>query len=94
MTGSLAPESRLTLPDRDAGQTGDVMLATKSVCQRYQPQHAGRAQLVGPAFQREAYAIALVPESPLAEQFNRALLALRENGRYDQICCIWSGEAR
>ena len=59
-----------------------------------QTRGAGRAQIVGRVFQREAYGIALAPESPLAEQFNRALLALRENGRYDQIYRKWFGEVR
>jgi len=59
-----------------------------------QTKAAGKARLVGRVFQREAYGIALAQGSPLAEQFNRALLALRESGTYDAIRSKWFGVAQ
>ncbi len=52
---------------------------------------AGKARLVGRVFQRESYGIALAQGSVLAEEFNRALLALRENGTYESIRLKWFG---
>ncbi len=59
-----------------------------------QTRGAGKAQLVGRVFQRESYGIALAQGSPLAEQFNRALLALRESGTYEEIRTKWFGAER
>lgn len=58
--------------------------------------HAGRdyASLAGPVFLRENYGIAFTTGSPLVEDANQALLALRENGTYDQIYRKWFGAPR
>lgn len=58
--------------------------------------HAGRdyASLAGPVFLRENYGIAFTTGSPLVEDANQALLALRENGTYEQIYRKWFGAPR
>lgn len=56
-------------------------------------QGRGKAELVGPVFLRESYAIALPSGSPLAESLNQSLLKLRENGAYEAIRFKWFGPA-
>ncbi|MDK3017717.1 transporter substrate-binding domain-containing protein [Pseudodonghicola flavimaris] len=58
--------------------------------------HAGRdfGSLAGPVFLRENYGIAFTSGSPLVEDANQALLALRENGTYEQIYRKWFGAMR
>ncbi len=58
--------------------------------------NAGRevAQLAGPVFLRENYGIAFPTGSPLVEEVNQALLALREDGTYDRIYREWFGQRR
>lgn len=51
----------------------------------------GTAELVGPVFLRENYAIALPSGSALAEPLNQSLLRLRENGTYEAIRLKWFG---
>lgn len=45
----------------------------------------GEGRLVDRVFRRENYGIALPSGSPLTEEINHALLALRESGAHDQI---------
>ncbi len=47
--------------------------------------------LAGSVFLRENYGIAFPTGSPLVEDVNQALLALRENGTYDTIYREWFG---
>jgi polar amino acid transport system substrate-binding protein len=51
----------------------------------------GRVQVVGVAFHKEDYGIVFPPDSPLRRQVNSILLALREDGTYDQIYEKWFG---
>jgi polar amino acid transport system substrate-binding protein len=51
----------------------------------------GRVKLVGPEFDRGQIAIAMQLDSPLRKKVNRALVALRENGTYQQIYDKWFG---
>jgi polar amino acid transport system substrate-binding protein len=51
----------------------------------------GRVQVVGAAFHKEDYGIVFPPDSPLRKQVNSILLALREDGTYDQIYGKWFG---
>jgi len=51
----------------------------------------GKAELVGPVFLKENYAIAVPTGSPLAEAINQSLLRLRENGTYESIRQKWFG---
>lgn len=62
----------------------------------YYATHEGRevASLTGPVFLRENYGIAFPTDSPLVEEVNQALLALREDGSYDQIYRKWFGVRR
>jgi polar amino acid transport system substrate-binding protein len=52
----------------------------------------GLAQVVGGVFHKEDYGIIFPTDSPLRKQVNEALLALRENGRYQQIYDEWFGK--
>lgn len=62
----------------------------------YYATHEGRnlASLAGPVFLRENYGIAFPTGSPLVEDVNQALLALREDGTYDEIYRKWFGVRR
>jgi polar amino acid transport system substrate-binding protein len=51
----------------------------------------GRVRVVGPEFERGQVAIAMQLDSPLRKKINRALVALRENGTYQQIYDKWFG---
>ena len=59
----------------------------------YYATHAGRstAAMVGPVFLRENYGIVFPTGSPLVEDVNQALLALREDGTYEAIYRKWFG---
>ncbi len=66
----------------------------------YYAMQAGRApvRLIGPAFNRQGYGILFPANDPRRKRVNRALLGLREDGRYDAIHSRWfgseSGEAQ
>ncbi|NVO57683.1 transporter substrate-binding domain-containing protein [Rhodobacteraceae bacterium B1Z28] len=59
----------------------------------YFTAHEGRriATMTGGIFLRENYGIAFPTGSPLVEDVNQALLALREDGTYDEIYRKWFG---
>ncbi|WP_424831704.1 transporter substrate-binding domain-containing protein [Ruegeria sp.] len=59
----------------------------------YFAAHDGRriATMTGGIFLRENYGIAFPTGSPLVEEVNQALLALREDGTYDEIYRKWFG---
>jgi polar amino acid transport system substrate-binding protein len=59
----------------------------------YYAQHdgKGRVALVGPTFRKEDYGIVLPPDSTLRHDINRALLAMREDGTYQDIYDRWFG---
>lgn len=59
----------------------------------YYASHEGRrtASMTGGVFMRENYGIAFPTGSPLVEDVNQALLALREDGTYDEIYRKWFG---
>lgn len=52
---------------------------------------SGRVEVLGSIFNAEDYGIALPNNSPLRENINRALLALKEDGSYDRITLFWFG---
>lgn len=51
----------------------------------------GSASMIGNVFLRENYGMVLPSGSVMAEPINRALLKLRENGRYDALLRKWFG---
>lgn len=59
----------------------------------YFASHEGRriATMTGGVFLRENYGIVFPTGSPLVEDVNQALLALREDGTYDEIYSKWFG---
>ncbi len=59
----------------------------------YFAAHEGRriATMTGGIFLRENYGIVFPTGSPLVEEVNQALLALREDGTYDEIYRKWFG---
>ncbi len=54
----------------------------------------GRVVMAGPVFKPESYGIAFPLNSPLREDVNRALLRVRESGRYQEIYDRWFGRER
>ena len=60
---------------------------------QYLAEHGDKGQMrvIGPVFHAQSYGIALPPESPLREAVNRALLELKERGRYAEIHDLWFG---
>lgn len=59
----------------------------------YYATHEGQrvATMAGPVFLRENYGIVFPTGSPLVEEVNQALLALREDGTYEAIYRKWFG---
>ncbi|WP_146347806.1 transporter substrate-binding domain-containing protein [Phaeobacter marinintestinus] len=59
----------------------------------YYTSHEGKTigTIAGPAFLQENYGIVFPTGSPLLEDVNQALLALREDGTYDAIYRKWFG---
>jgi polar amino acid transport system substrate-binding protein len=51
----------------------------------------GRVQMVGTPFRKEDYGIVFPRNAPLRKQVNVALLALREDGTYQQLYDKWFG---
>ncbi len=78
----------------EAGDTDAVVFDAPILS--YYAAREGRdvASLAGPIFLRENYGIVFPTGSPLVEDANRALLALREDGTYDQIYRRWFGNRR
>jgi hypothetical protein len=62
----------------------------------YYATHDGKglAQVVGGVFHKEDYGIVFPTDSPLRKQVNEALLALRENGRYQRFTMSGSATTR
>jgi polar amino acid transport system substrate-binding protein len=54
---------------------------------------SGRVRLIGSVLWPEKYGIALAPASPLREDIDRALLRIREDGRYDELYRKWFGKS-
>jgi polar amino acid transport system substrate-binding protein len=64
----------------------DAIVHDAPVMDHYASQRGrGQVQLVGAVFREEKYGIALQDGSPLRERVDRALLTLRESGRYEAI---------
>jgi polar amino acid transport system substrate-binding protein len=55
------------------------------------PVRKGIVKVVGPEFDVAPIAFGFQLDSPLRRQVNQALLALRENGTYQQIYDKWFG---
>ncbi len=69
----------------EAGEL-DAVVFDGPILAWYTTQNGSRSGRILPrVFKRENYGIALPSGSPLTEDINRALLALRESGRYDQL---------
>jgi polar amino acid transport system substrate-binding protein len=63
----------------------DAVVFDGPILAYYLLQHPRAGRLLPNVFKPENYGIALPTGSPLTEDINRALLALRESGRYDEI---------
>lgn len=73
------------LADFESGEVEAVVFDGPILAWYLQTQGRGKGRLVERVFKRENYGIALPTGSPLTEEFNRALLSLRENGSHDSI---------
>lgn len=77
-----------------AFETGEVeAVVFDAPILNYYATHEGRdiAAMAGPVFLRENYGIAFPSGSDLVEEVNQALLAIRENGTYDDLYRQWFG---
>ena len=63
-----------------------------SIAINYEASKSDDLIVTGPSFNQHYLAFALPPGSPLKEPVNRAILELRENGRYSTIWKRWFGE--
>jgi polar amino acid transport system substrate-binding protein len=76
----------------DALQKGDVdAVVFDAPVLLYYAAHDGKGQVqvVGSLFRKEDYGIVVPPNSPLRKPIDAALLALKENGTYEQIYDHW-----
>ena len=79
------------LADFEAGKIEAVVFDAPILS--YYASHGGldKASMAGSVFLRENYGMIFPTGSPLVEEVNQALLALRENGSYDTIYRKWFG---
>ncbi len=56
-------------------------------------QGKGQVEMAGPVFKPESYGIAFPLDSPLRENVNRALLRIKESGRFTEIYERWFGQS-
>jgi len=79
------------LADFEAGKIEAVVFDAPILS--YYASHGGldKASMAGSVFLRENYGIIFPTGSPLVEEVNQALLALREDGTYDTIYRKWFG---
>ncbi|WP_120500397.1 transporter substrate-binding domain-containing protein [Roseovarius sp. EL26] len=77
----------------ESGEIEAVVFDAPILAYYVKSKGAGKAQLAGPVFLRENYGIALPSGSPLAEEINKALLYLREDGTYAEIQQNWFGHS-
>lgn len=74
--------------------TVDAILFDAAPLMRYAAEDGNNTvMIVGPLIERQAYGIAFPEGSELRESVNRALLELRESGRYDRIRAKWFGSS-
>lgn len=70
----------------------DAVVYDAPVLQYYaNTEGKGRVSVVGSLFERQDYGIALPTNSPNREQIDRALLAIFEDGFYDDLYRKWFG---
>ena len=77
----------------EEGQLDAVVFDAPILAYYVKSKSGGQAQLAGPVFLREDYGIALPSGSPLAEEINKALLSLREDGTYAELRQNWFGHS-
>ena len=78
-------------------ETGDIeAVVFDAPVLSYYVEHDGKdvASMAGSVFLRENYGMIFPTGSPLVEEVNQALLALREDGSYDAIYRKWFGAKR
>ena len=73
------------LTDFENGEIDAVVFDGPILAWYLQSRSKESGRLVERVFKRENYGIALPTGSPLTEDINRALLALRENGTTDEL---------
>ncbi|GIX08212.1 MAG: ABC transporter substrate-binding protein [Candidatus Poribacteria bacterium] len=74
-----------------AGSADAVVFDAPALMYYAHGEGAGRVVLAGPLFDVQYYGIAVPAGSPLREAVNRALLEVRETGRYEEIYRRWFG---
>jgi polar amino acid transport system substrate-binding protein len=79
--------------DLEAGQL-DAIVFDAPILSYYSNANAEPVtRLLPRIYRRESYGIALPPNSDLAEQINRTLLRLREDGTYGELVTTWFGNS-
>lgn len=72
--------------------TVDAVVYDAPVLRYYESREgSSRVKVVGTIFNPEDYGIALADDSPLRENINRAILALKEDGTYQRLYLYWFG---
>ncbi|MEM7117346.1 MAG: transporter substrate-binding domain-containing protein [Chloroflexota bacterium] len=91
----VAPQLVNTLPELlaslEMGEVDAIVLEVNAARHYVLSRGRGRAELAGSVFRPVEMAFALPTDSPHREAFNRALLQIKEDGRYDMIYAKWFG---
>ena len=76
----------------EAGEAEAVVFDAPPLLKLKTARQNADLELVGEMFEKQHYGIVFPQGSPLREQVNRALLAIRENGIYDKLRRSWFGK--
>ena len=68
---------------------GDAVVYDSPVILEYAKKYPDKVEVVGSLFDKQYYGFALQEGSPLRQNINKALLQLRENGKYNRIYSEW-----
>jgi ABC-type amino acid transport substrate-binding protein len=70
-------------------ERGDAVVYDSPVILEYAKKYPDKVEVVGYLFDKQYYGFALQEGSPLRQDVNKALLKIRESGKYDSIHLKW-----
>lgn len=76
----------------ERGSVEAVVFDGPTLLYRIKSERKGKFRISGGLFDPQAYGIIFQQTSDIRETINRAMLRLKENGSYDQICRKWFGD--